>query len=231
MENKGYYNENTIRKFTDEMQAVKMEMRSGKEFHVSISKANSKMGAVASVSLLPFITCPTTCKCTCGSACYAAKLANLRPNVRHAWAVNTILAIYKPAQYWAEVEQAVKAVRFFRFHVSGDIMNKAYFHHMVDIANNNPHTEILCFTKQYDFVNAMIEKGFAVPANLHLLFSGWTNLEPVNPHNFPETNIIERGAEPAPNWKVCSGNCFSCAINGAGCWTACKGETIAFHKH
>lgn len=229
--NKGYYNEKTLDKFAIALKSYAIRIKNGEEFHVSISNANSKMGNVASVSLLPFVTCPNCCKDSCGSKCYAAKLANLRPNVLESYAKNTALCLYKPNQYWEEVNNACKGVRFFRFHVSGDIINKAYFHHMVDIANNNSHCEILCFTKRFDAVNSWIENGNEIPANLHIMFSGWTNLKPENPYNMPETNVIEKGSEPRNNWTVCGGNCYECACNCAGCWGAKKGDTIAFHIH
>lgn len=145
----GYYNDKVLEKFraalADSMEAVK----AGELVKVSISNANSKMGNVASVSTLPFITCPARCADSCGSACYAAKLANLRPNVLRSYANNTALAMLRPELYWAQVELAVLAVRYFRFHVSGDIMSRDYFQHMIDIARRNPKTEILCFTKRF----------------------------------------------------------------------------------
>ena len=189
------------------------------------------MGAVSSVSTLPFFTCPALCKDTCGAACYAAKLANLRPSVLKSYAVNTALALHRPDLYWAQVNTAVMAVRYFRFHVSGDIMNYDYFCHMVEVARANDRTEILCFTKRYEIVNQWIDANGELPANLHVLFSGWTNLDPINPHQLPETNVIQRGAEPADNWKICGGNCFNCACRGLGCWNANRGDVVAFHIH
>ena len=64
-ENKGYYNENTINKFLAALNDAKKEVQAG-NVKVSISNANSKMGNVASVSTLPFFTCPGRCKDTCG---------------------------------------------------------------------------------------------------------------------------------------------------------------------
>ena len=148
-----------------------------------------------------------------------------------SYAINTALAIYKPNEYWEQISFAAKAVRFFRFHVSGDIMGKAYFHHMVDCANENPYTEFLCFTKQFDIVNSWIAEGNSIPENLHILFSGWTNLKPINPYSLPETNVIPNGGEPKDDWKICGGNCFNCACRGVGCWQAKQGDTIAFNMH
>ena len=189
------------------------------------------MGAVASVSLVPFLSCPARCAGTCGAKCYAAKLANLRPNVLRSYAINQALAIHAPAVFWEQVNAAAAAVRYFRFHVSGDLLDYSYFAGMITVALNNPKTEILCFTKRYELVNRWIRENGGIPSNLHILFSAWTNLKPVNPYKLPETNVIPRGTDPLPAWKLCGGNCFSCACRGVGCWQAGAGDTIAFKIH
>lgn len=227
----GFHNEKTIAKFNAALHDAMEGVKSGSIHNVHISKGNTKMGDVASVSLLPFNTCPACCASTCGAACYAAKLANLRPNVLKNYAENTAIAVLQPDSYFAQVKTAMAGVRFFRFHVSGDIINAEYFRRMVEAAQENPHCEVLVFTKRYAAVNQYIDSFGALPANLHVLFSGWSNLTPENPHNLPETNVIERGAEPADNWKICGGNCFECGITGSGCWAAKHGEVVAFHKH
>ena len=102
---------------------------------------------------------------------------------------------------------------------------------MVEVARNNPKTEILAFTKRYDAVNEWIERNGDLPENLHILFSGWNNLEPENPHGLPETNVYKEESEAKPEWKRCGGNCFECACAGAGCWTAKRGEVVAFKLH
>ena len=232
----GYYNEKIISKFEMALKDAIQLVKSGADTKVRISAANSKMGNVVSVSLLPFLTCPGCCAETCGGKCYAAKLANLRPAVVKSYAINTALVLYQPKLYWAQVNAAIAGSRFFRFHVSGDIINKAYFHHMVDCAANNPHCDILVFTKRYDVVNAWIAAGNEIPANMHILFSGWDNLQPENPHKLPETNIIPKNESSAwwdldDTFHVCGGNCFNCAVGGAGCWNAKHGETILFPLH
>ena len=227
----GYYNPKTLEKFSSAYKAAAEAVKAGEIKTATISNSNSKMGAVASVSLLPFLTCPSRCAETCGGKCYAAKLANLRPAVLNSYARNTALAILKPELFWSSVDQAVKSVRFFRFHVSGDIMNKAYFENMIKTAKNNTHCDILVFTKRYEIVNAWLSENKELPKNLHILFSGWNNLKPINPHNMPETNVFKTEAEIQDNWKICGGNCFNCACRGVGCWQAEKCDTIAFKLH
>ncbi len=231
MANKGYYTDSTLGKFSDSLKDAFSKVASGEDLRVRISDRNSKMGAVASVSLLPFLTCPGNCAETCGKSCYAAKLANMRPSVRNAYAINTAIAIKRPDLYWTQVNAAACMVRFFRFHVSGDIINSEYFANMVKVAINNPNTEILCFTKRFEVVNTWIKENGRLPGNMHVLFSGWTNLEPVNPYSLPETNVIQKGESIREGWKLCGGNCMNCAMAGLGCWNAKSGETIAFHIH
>ena len=228
---KGFYTDKILGKFTNALASAVDDVRSGKETRVCISKANSKMGEVASVSLLPFLTCPQICAESCAARCYAAKIANLYPTVLRSYAVNTALAVWRPELFWAQVQAACEKATYFRFHVSGDIPNGDYLHKIVYCAASSPQTQILVFTKRHGLVNDWLAKGNRLPANLHILYSGWTGLKPVNPYGMPETNIIERGAEPDPSWKECGGNCYHCAKAGCGCWTAKSGDTIAFHVH
>jgi hypothetical protein len=228
---KGYFTKNILAKFAKAIIAAKEAVKAGTDLVVRISNKNSKMGEVASVSLVPFFSCPGVCKETCGKKCYAAKLANLRPAVLYSYAINQALVMYRPEIYWASVDLACKAVKYFRFHVAGDILNYEYFENMIQIARNNPTTEILVFTKQYEIVNKWIDINGSIPENMHLLFSGWENLTPNNPHKLPETNIFKTEDEIKENWKICGGNCFKCACRGVGCWQAKTGETIAFKLH
>lgn len=226
-----YYRAEVISKFTAALEAAKAEVMSGKVNAVTISKGNIKMGSVASVSTLPLLTCPARCKGTCGAECYAAKIANLRSSVLKSYARNTAIAILKPSVYWAGVNAAMVASRFFRFHVSGDIMNAEYFAEMVKVTEANAHCEVLVFTKRYEVVNAWIAENGDLPKNMHVLFSGWQNLKPINPYGLPETTVYNKGEEPDGSWTLCGGNCLECACSGSGCWAAVKGDTVAFQKH
>jgi len=226
-----FYNDKVMGKFQDALKKAVEDVKGGKVTSASISGKNSKMGEVASVSTLPFLTCPSRCKGTCGNDCYAAKIANLRPSVLTSYARNTALAMYEPRLFWADVNRAMMARRFFRFHVSGDIMNADYFERMIDACRNNPHCMVLVFTKRYEIVNAWIDKNGDLPENMRLLFSGWQNLTAINPHGLPETNVYDKGEEPKADWLLCGGNCFECGCRGLGCWQAKKGEVVAFRKH
>ena len=156
---------------------------------ISISPGNQKMGYIPSVSLPPVVTCANGCKCA--SKCYAARLCKIRKTVREAYERNLQILNTDPAAYWLQVKAAAMVTKYFRFHVSGDIVDNAYFQHMVEIARTNPHCEILCFTKKYDIVNSHISIIGKLPQNLHIVFSGWPGLEMDNPYLVAGVDVLK----------------------------------------
>ena len=197
---------------------------------VKISKGNSKLGAIPSVSLPSIKTCRN---CACQEKCYAQKLERLRPAVRNAYQHNLEVWIKDPETYWREVEASIMMSRFFRFHVSGDIPSFKYLVNMVEIARRQPHCEILCFTKKYNLVNEFIAQGGELPGNLHMIFSGWVGLEMANPFSLPEAHVRYRdGSTTARDDAIeCSGNCTECALTEGGCWNLQKGQQVVFNEH
>lgn len=176
---------------------------------------------IPSISLPPVLTCPKCCRGTCDAKCYAAKLCALYPSCATSYGRNLAAWTKSPAVYFATVAAACVNARFFRYHVAGDIPNAAYFAGMVETAKSCSATRFLCFTKNYMVVNNWIAANGgtadALPENLQLLFSGWSNLQPENPYKLPETTVYNKDAEPAPDWNLCGGNCLECACRGVGC--------------
>ena len=201
---------------------------------ISISQSNIKMGNIPSVSLPAEKTCGNY---PCKAKCYARKLERLRPAVRNAYENNLHILQTEPDTYWREVEGAIMLSRFFRFHVSGDIPDQNYLLHMKQIAERNPHCELLCFTKQYQLVNELIGNlravGSSLPHNLHLILSAWPGLPMDNPYSLPEAHVIFKdGTTTArPDAFPCSGNCADCARTEGGCWTLKDGEQVVFKEH
>ena len=196
---------------------------------VSISKGNRKMGAIPSVSLPPIITCKN-CS-SCAKKCYAAKLARIYKNTRDAWDRNYRIVCQDRNAYFDQVAAAAMVSGFFRFHVSGDILDIDYLDRMCKTARKCKNTQFLAFTKNYEDVNAYLAS-HKKPRNLHLIFSlPFDGARIDNPQNLPTAAVILRGSEPAPNYKICGGNCTECACRGVGCWELKKGETIAFYEH
>jgi len=203
--------------------------------HVKISPGNSKMGSIPSVSLPAVVTCRKDCSCV--QKCYAHKLERIRANVRNAYKSNMDLYTNAPDVYWREVDGAMKMSRFFRFHVSGDIPDVDYLNNMMRLATINDHCQVLCFTKKFDMVNekltAMCEKGEQFPENLHLIFSGWKDLDMDNPYNLPEAHVKFRDGSTTAreNAVECHGNCTECATTDSGCWKLTRGQQVVFNEH
>jgi len=197
---------------------------------VSISKGNTKMGGIQSVSLPAVITCRP---CSCHNKCYARKLERIRKTVARAYQNNLTVLNETPEVYWREVEAAIMLSRYFRFHVSGDIPDKNYFDKMVEVAVRQQHCEILCFTKKFEIVNEYIATHGDLPQNLHIIFSAWIGLEMVNPFSLPEAHVRYRdGFTTARHGAMeCAGNCSECATVGEGCWSLQKGEQVIFNEH
>lgn len=198
---------------------------------VSISRGNSKMGSIPSVSLPAGLTCRGDCECT--KKCYARKIERLRVSVRNAYRNNYDLLTESPDIYWREVTASVMMSRYFRFHVSGDIVDDDYLSHIVDIAEQNPHCEILCFTKKYSIVNRYLDKHQMLPTNLHMIMSAWKGLEMDNPYKLPEAHVRYRDGSTTASSKAkeCGGNCTECAVTDGGCWTLKTGEQVVFNEH
>ena len=187
------------------------------------------MGPIPSVSLPPIITCKNCA--TCSKMCYAAKLARIYKTVREAWDRNLTILKEDRDSYFIQVKAAAMVTRFFRWHVSGDIVDIDYLDRMVRIARELKGTQFLCFTKNYEDVNEYFQS-HKKPANLHLILSlPFDGAMIDNPHNLPTAAVILKGSTPDPSYKVCGGNCTECACRGVGCWQLKKGETIAFKEH
>lgn len=196
---------------------------------ISISTGNKKMGQIPSVSLPPVITCKN-CS-TCAKKCYAAKLCRIYKTVKEAYDRNLEILKEDRDSYFIQVKAAAITSRYFRFHVSGDIIDIDYLDRMVKLARELKGTEFLAFTKNYEDVNEYFTT-HKKPKNLHLIFSlPFTGATIDNPHNLPQAAVILKGQTPDDSWKICGGNCTECACKGVGCWELKKGETIAFYEH
>ena len=192
---------------------------------------------IPSIDLLPLFTCHGRCHELCGKVpdgkvlppCYAAKFANRLPDVMRNYAENTVLAIHRPVQYWKEINDKMHGCRFMRLFTSGDMIINGYFENLCRCLENNPHCEVQGFTKCYEIVNRYIDSHGKTPDNLHLLFSGWYEYMPVNPHGLPESRVYDH--ELPDGWLSCGGNCLNCACIGLGCWKAENGDIVGLKRH
>lgn len=138
---------------------------------VAISTGNTKLGAIPSVSLVPWFSCNINGPRDCMRRCYARKLARLRPCVSRCWESNSRIWAEEPSRYFDAIRTYLagsKPARF-RWHVAGDIPNVHYLAEMTRIAKEFPSTRFLCFTKSYN-IAAIIR---STPENLTIRVSAW----------------------------------------------------------
>lgn len=204
-------------------------VQGGDALKLSVSNSNIKMGAVASISLPAVITCRPGA--ACASKCYALRMEMRRANVAKAYARNLALWVTDPASYERQAISAAYMQRFFRWHVSGDIISRDYLAMMIRVAETCTRTEFLVFTKKYELINAYINEGNTLPENLHVIFSAWPGEALPNPHRLPVAAMVPKGSDPEPDWQQCGGNCTNCACRGCGCWALKAGQTICFAEH
>lgn len=215
--------------------AAYIQQHDGTGAKIHISGGNAKLGAIMNISLPPVATCHNCSSCS--RYCYAVRSYNRFTGTAAGWNENYLLFLTDPNRYFAEISAAVKLQRFFRWHVSGDIVNGDYFAGMIRVALENPKCEFLAFTKAYEIVNAAIDAGAVIPGNLHLLFSAAPGNDMPNPNRLPECHI--NFADPAKNTyrggaeyvHHCTGNCTECAINGCGCFFLKAGDVTIINQH
>ena len=200
--------------------------------HVFISSGNRKTGfSVPSVSLIPVADCGNCASCS--RLCYDLRNDCIYNGVISSRAKNSAIAHNDMQRYFAEISNACKAFRFFRWHIGGDILNAEYFRNMIAVAIHNRHCKFLVFTKRYDIVNAAVGSGAGIPENLQVIFSAWPGAEMVNPYNFPVSSplFVDGSHAAGPHAVDCPGDCSNCAVMGSGCWTLKRGEGVKFAAH
>lgn len=204
------------------------------ESHVKLSYGNRKTGAlVPSVSLIPVADCGN-CK-VCSRGCYDVRNVCFQKTVQKSRANNSAIWQMDPERYMSEIKKAMRYLRFFRWHVGGDVKDENYLRGMVEAAEENPQCESLAFTKMYGLFNKWIAEHGPLPKNLHIIFSDWRGAEFENPYNLPVSSPLWADGTKGPHCTediyLCEGNCTACAEANGGCWSAGKGSTILFEAH
>jgi hypothetical protein len=171
--------------------------------------------------------------------------------VRDSWQGNLDYWNAAPLDFMTEISLFIRThkVERFRWHVAGDIPSKAYFDGMRMVANANPGTQFLAFTKQYQFITTG-----TIPQNLRFVVSMWPGyikaLGATTPgamtavyNTLTDRAAIAwmRPAEPSDDvWyneminttvKLesldCSGKCDECFM----CWHMDRGTSVVFDQH
>lgn len=201
-----------------------------------ISNGNRKIGRVMNVSLPPVLACGN-CR-HCMRYCYDIKACLQYPHtVADARIRNWVILSRDRNEYFRRIEEKISRRRrnkYFRWHVSGDIVDRDYFERMVGIAYLHPDFVFWTYTKMYWIVNAFIADGGRIPENLHIMFSEWDGVEMDNPYGMPEftCKMKDGNRNHAPEYfdslYKCPGNCDICKECGRGCLA---GETTYADEH
>ena len=201
---------------------------------ITISPGNTKLGNIPSISLPKEKTCNP--ELPCYKYCYTNKLARY-PSVGKAYLKNWNIYGNNGQEYFKQLNEYIgkNNPKYFRYHVSGDIVDYAYFKSIVFLAESYPKTSFLLYTKKYSIINEYIDHYRFLPNNLQILFSSIIdktkfNLERDNPYNL---NICwyqdkEENENRIPgNAKVCKGDCTRCKA----CYTVNKHQTDIVIPH
>lgn len=208
-----------------------------------LSRGNTKLGAyITGVNLPAGMTCRADAPCRHG--CYAMRGHFIFPSIKESIQKNLEAYLNSPTQFFDLIiaKLHILPYRFFRWHSSGDIVNREYLVGMVRVAEECPNTEFLCFTKKYEIVNEYIkdmgEASWGLPLNLHIVFSHWGSFPVPNPYNLPTSHIrfkkedeLHDNNDIPDNAIQCSGFCGDCIGTEKNCWLLKNGESVVFNQH
>lgn len=219
------YKMETVKKLVKTMKTVarvwKKRIQSGKPVKLSISDGNSKIGKTINVSIAPILSCGNCKACMC--TCYAVgNLIRRGITVINAWVKNYMMLMYNRPEYFRQIREKIRGRRknfYFRWHVSGDIVDAEYFAEMVAIAKEFPHVKFWTYTKMHHIVNAYCDSNGgrdAIPENLNIMFSVWGKAI-ANPYGFKCFIFVPKDAKEKPAGLYCPGNCDICKKQNCGC--------------
>lgn len=185
---------------------------------IHIIDGNTKIGKTSNISLPPVIACFDY---PCKNDCYAIKFYKLRPEVKKAWDDNLQLVKTNRKKYFNEIRRYLlkKVPQYFRWHISGDILDQDYLEQMKIIAHDYDFINFLVLTKGYHF------NFNNTPNNLSIILSVWPGIN-VPDMGLPLAFVESREETRIFNALDCPGECEKCRI----CWDL-KGKNIVFKKH
>ena len=131
---------------------------------ITVSFKSKKLGRIPSLNIPPVLTCRRDAPCS--SLCYARKGTFNYKNVVKSHMDNYIAYNEDQKGFFKEINKTlnndVVIYKYFRWHMSGDIVDMKYLYGMIELAKKNKKTKFLAFTKKFDLVNMYLEA-------LHLL--------------------------------------------------------------
>ena len=182
---------------------------------------NDKIGNTSNISLPPVISCKNSDNCR--DDCYAVKFYKMYPSVKMAWDENYDEACNRREVYFRSVRKHLLwyQPRYFRWHVSGDILDQDYLERMKGIAADYGCMKFLVFTKRFDL------EFKDIPGNLQVVFSAWKGMEPPS-IGIPVAYVRFDPEEEFKNSLECINDCEACRV----CWRIGEiGKNVVLHKH
>lgn len=224
---------NIIKKMND---TLNYYMNNVDKIHVYFACGNEKTGLIPSVSLLPIIDCENCMHCMNG--CYDVRHDIIYKECMERRAINSAIHREDQERFWKEIKLYCQSHNLpaLRFNVGGDF-NEKDFIYLASVAAETPSTDYLFFTKNYDGINAAIDKIGSFPTNVHAIMSAWNGVQMNNVHHLPESHVIDAdGNTTLGNFDrvlYCQGNCTECKMrpNQVSCWTIHNGEKVLFPFH
>lgn len=201
---------------------------------------NSKLNtAFNSVGTLPIIDCGKACK-ECYKGCYATRGFFLMPNKINKMARNSARLAVDRDKFFSEVKAACLLSVCFRWQESGEVTDYDYLCRIMAVCQDTPQTEHILFTKRADLIEEYLNNGGTIPANLHLLLSGWCHAPKAvgnlpfampdfsqAPNEYRKEFILPIGR----NRIDCTGDCTKCYLTRSGCFGATGADCVVFMAH
>ena len=203
--------------------------------HVDLMEGNEKTGEnCRTVSLIPGADCVNCSHCL--GECYDVRNVCITDTVIYQRAKNSAIHKADPERYWKEISEQIKLlmVTELRLNVGGDFTNEDFFY-IEKVAKENKSCDILFFTKNYDGLNAFLDKrNGRKPKNMQVIASVWEGMPFDNKWNVPCSHVLHNdGRTTAPEYGsvYCGGNCSACHYFKQGCWTLKRGDNVVFLYH
>jgi len=190
-----------------------------------ISKGNSKIGGVPSVSFPPHVTCAPGVPCF--KLCYAYRLSRIRKSVQAAWQRNLDLWNEDKRGFERQLTVFLETTpsRYFRWFVAGDIPDAGFLRLMIRTAKKFPAIKFMVYTKWWRKSNRRLI--IADLPNLVVRLSTWPNSLWEKPlSGWPFSAMIPKGADILPGSIECPGECGPC---GYKCWD--RDVNVSIRQH
>ena len=198
------------------------------EHKLRISKGNSKLGSIPSVSLPAIVTCPDGVPCAEEETCYVKAMYRYRKNILVSHQANLDLLNHSRESFFSQLADYLnrRNPEYFRIHVSGDFVDPDYYSRWYNTAANYPNIKFLAFTKAYDILER--EHYTYTPKNLTLIASAWPGYTDP-PKGYRVAWMQDGNEHRAPSGAIeCPGLCESCGL----CWALNDiGRDVVFRKH